>query len=92
MFHLGDLTAESNIEYFKSFGLENESIDIAFVDPGMLGATAGRTIVTQHIKPRAIILMHMRPEDVTRYLSKLGPTTPNLYGFREPMEKQLFAK
>ncbi len=46
----------------------------------------------QFIKPRAVILMHMLPTDVERHLRDLGPGTPNLFAFREPMEKQFFAR
>ena len=90
--HVGDNNAASNVDAFRGFGLDREAIDIAFVDPSLLGSAAGRTIVSQYIKPRAIILMHMRSDDVERFVRELGPTTPNLLAFREPMEKQFFGR
>ncbi len=92
LFHLADITPESNAVYFAAFGLEKEGIDIAFVDPFFLQSQVGRDILTRHIRPRAVVLMHMRPGEPARYLEELGPTTPSLYVFREPMEKQVFAR
>ena len=92
LFHLADSIPESNAGYFAAFGLEKEDIDIAFVDPFLLQSQVGRDILTRHIRPRAVVLMHMRPGEPGRYLAELSPTTPNLYVFREPMEKQVFAR
>ena len=72
--------------------LEEQGIDILFADPNVLGTGPGRTILSQYIKPRATILMHIGPGDVQRLLKDLGPTTPNLHAFSEPMEKQFFAR
>jgi len=92
MLHLGDNTPEANLEAFKAFGLEQQGIDILFADLNVLGSGPGRTILSDYIKPRATILMHIDPGDVPRLLKELGPTTPGLHGFREPMEKQFFGK
>jgi ankyrin repeat protein/L-ascorbate metabolism protein UlaG (beta-lactamase superfamily) len=90
--HLGDISPPSNVEYFPKFGLEKEDIDIAFIDPFFLQNEAGQRLLKDFIRPRKIILMHMRPNETGRYAAELGRAHDNLLVFHEPMEKKIFRK
>lgn len=90
--HLGDIAPSANVENFKTYGLEFEDIDIAFVDPFFLQDESGQAILKQHIRPKKIILMHMRPGEVQRYAQSLGEAYPNILVFHDPMQKMAFKK
>ena len=90
--HLGDISAPSNVEYFPRFGLEKEIIDIAFVDPFFLENEDGQKQLREYIRPRKIILMHMRPNETDRYATELGQAFDNILVFHEPMQKKIFHK
>jgi len=45
----------------------------------------------EYIKPRYIILMHSRPDELDPAARDLMPLHPNLIIFRDQMEKKLFA-
>jgi L-ascorbate metabolism protein UlaG (beta-lactamase superfamily) len=90
LFHLADLTPSANLENLKALQLQNEGIDIAFIDPFFLEDPNGKMILENHIKPGLIILMHLRTGEIEKYEKKLMGIFPNLIIFKEPMEKKLF--
>ena len=90
--HLGDIAAASNVEFFPKYGLEKDDIDIAFIDPFFLQDESGKKLLRDHIRPKKIILMHLRAEDVDRYLGELGKEYDNVLAFHEPMQKLTFQK
>lgn len=90
LFHLADLTPPVNVENLKALQLQNEGIDIAFIDPFFLEDPNGKMILENHIKPGLIILMHLRTGEIEKYEKKLMGIFPNLIIFKEPMEKKLF--
>ena len=90
--HLGDISPPSNVEYFKKYGMEGEGIDIALVDPFFLQDENGQKILKDHIRPKKIILMHMRSNEVDRYYEELEKLYPNIVVFYEPMQKKVFQK
>ena len=61
-------------------------------DPFFLQNEAGQKILSDHLRPRKIILMHMRPNEVDRYAQELGQDYDDLLVFHEPMEKKIFRK
>ena len=88
--HVADIAPPSNLEYFKSFQLQNAGIDIAFIDPFMIADSVGQIIIQQYIQPKQIILMHMRPDEVDRYEKESQALFNNVIAFREQMEKKCF--
>lgn len=90
--HLGDIAAPSNVDFFPKYGLEKDDVDIAFIDPFFLQDESGKKLLRDHIRPKKIILMHMRSEDVDRYLGEIGKEFDNVLAFHEPMQKMTFRK
>ncbi len=90
--HLGDIAPPSNVEFIPKYGLEKEGIDIAFVDPFFLQDESGKKLLRDHIRPKKIILMHMRGDEVDRYLAALGKEYDNVLAFHVPMQKMVFEK
>jgi len=90
LFHLADLYPPTNLENLKALQLQNEKIDIAFIDPFFLEDPNGKMILENHIKPGLIILMHLRADEIEKYEKKLTGIFPNVIIFKEPMEKKFF--
>jgi len=88
--HLGDLNPPANAEHFKNLQLHEENISLAFIDPFCLLDASGRTSVREYIRPREIVLMHLRPRDVDKYEADVKRHFPNIHVFRESMESKLF--
>ena len=92
IYHQGDIYPDSNIPFLKSINWEEEKIDIAFLDPFFFNSQQALDIVREQIRPKAIILMHMRDAEVEGYLETTRKLLPNVMAFRESMEKKIFAK
>jgi L-ascorbate metabolism protein UlaG (beta-lactamase superfamily) len=90
--HLGDTNPQANTDYIPKYGLEKETIDIAFLDPFFIQSEAGQKFLRDHIRPKKIILMHMRPNETDRYADELGRRYDNILVFHESMEKKIFRK
>jgi len=90
--HLGDIAPPSNVEFFPKYGLEKDDIDIAFIDPFFLQDESGKKLLRDHIRPKVIILMHMRAADVDRYLGEIGKEFDNVLAFHETMQKMTFTR
>ncbi len=90
--HLGDINPPSNADIIPRYGFEKENIDIAFIDPFFLQNETGQALLKDHIRPKKIILMHMRPNEVDNYAQALGRNYDNLLVFHVPMQRKIFGK
>ena len=92
LFHLADLAPAANVENLEALQLQNEGIDIAFIDHWFLEDPIGKMILENHIQPGFIIVMHLKTAEIKKYEKKLLEIYPDLIIFKEPMEKKLFEK
>jgi len=88
--HLGDLNPPANAEHFKNLQLHKENISLAFIDPFCLLDESGRASVREYIRPREIVLMHLRPQETDKYAADVKRHFTNIHVFRESMESKLF--
>jgi L-ascorbate metabolism protein UlaG (beta-lactamase superfamily) len=94
LFHCGDANAKSE-EVFKHFNLSDEKIDIALLDRiFMFHPTApGIQIITEYIKPKNIILMHIAPGKSQTFMDigkLLSDQIPHIFVFDKPMVKKTY--
>jgi L-ascorbate metabolism protein UlaG (beta-lactamase superfamily) len=111
IFHAGDNNGELNdgnkdktgLEEYNALGLENENIDIAFVNQWFCSESIspGIQIITQYIKPKNIVVGHFAPDadrmkaDIKKINNVIEPikdSLPNFVFFENFMEKKTFAK
>jgi ankyrin repeat protein/L-ascorbate metabolism protein UlaG (beta-lactamase superfamily) len=92
IYHQGDIYPDANMALLSSIPWESLKIDIAFFDPFFLQNEAARRIVTERIRPSAVILMHMREDEGERYLTELRPVVPQVLLPGRVMEGRRFAK
>jgi len=92
IYHQGDIFPDANLPFLASIPWEKEKIDIAFFDPFFLQNEEARRIVLERIRPSAIILMHMRDDEVGRNLAEMRPSVPQVLAFLGPMESKVFLK
>jgi ankyrin repeat protein/L-ascorbate metabolism protein UlaG (beta-lactamase superfamily) len=92
IYHQGDIYPDSNLPFLASLPWESEKIDIAFFDPFFLQNAETRRIVLERIKPSAVILMHMRDDEVEGYVGQIKPAVPQVLGYLRPMESKVFVK
>jgi ankyrin repeat protein/L-ascorbate metabolism protein UlaG (beta-lactamase superfamily) len=88
--HMGDIYAPSNEDYFRTFQLQKLDIDVAFIDPFFLLDKIGQQMAKEFIKPKQIIPMHMRDNEIENYVRALNNFYPNINAFRECLEKKIF--
>src|SRR5687767_163004 len=79
LLHVGD--ADTAIENFQDFNLDEEGIDIAFIPVWFLLYDDGRTIVREHIKPKQIIAVHISPSEATQASEQLKKDFPTAVAF-----------
>ena len=92
IYHQGDIYPNANLAFLATIPWEKEKIDIAFFDPFFFQNEEARRIVLERIRPSAVILMHMRDDEVERYGAQLRPAVPQVVTFAEPMESRIFVK
>ena len=92
IYHQGDIFPDANLPFLSSLPWEKEKIDIAFFDPFFFQNEEAKRIVLERIRPSAVILMHMRDDEVDRYLGETRPAVPQALAFHGPMEKKVFVK
>jgi ankyrin repeat protein len=90
VFHMGDIYAQSNEEYFRTFQLQKLGIDVAFIDPFFLLDKTGQQMAREFIRPKRIIPMHMRAYEIEKYARALANFYTNIDVFRECLEKKYF--
>ncbi len=88
LLHVGD--AETSVENFERFNLDEEQIDIAFLPLWFLTGTEGQTIIKDHIKPKQIIAVHISPGESERTLTQAKQLFPGSVTFTTMLEKKTF--
>ncbi|MCP4727982.1 MAG: MBL fold metallo-hydrolase [bacterium] len=86
--YVGDLYSPNNKEYFKKYQLQNENIDLAFLDCYFLLAPEGQEIIDNHIQPDNIVVTHMRPSDFDGQSAGIKQKYPDAIILKEPGEKK----
>ncbi|HKY45377.1 MAG TPA: hypothetical protein VJM50_19955, partial [Pyrinomonadaceae bacterium] len=86
--HLGD--ADTAIENFEKFNLDEEQIDIAFIPYWFLLGTEGQTVVRDHIKPTQIIAVHISPGESERTITQMKQLFPGAVAFTTMLEKKTY--
>lgn len=88
LLHIGD--ADTSVENFETFNLDEEGIDIAFLPVWFLIGAEGQTLVREHIKPRQIIAVHITPADSESTTAQIKQAFPNAIAFTTMLEKRLY--
>lgn len=88
LLHVGD--ADTAVENFERFNLDEEQIDIAFIPYWFLTGSEGQTIVKDHIKPRQIIAVHISPDESERTLTQIKQLFPGSATFTTMLEKRTY--
>jgi ankyrin repeat protein/L-ascorbate metabolism protein UlaG (beta-lactamase superfamily) len=92
IYHQGDIYPPANLPFLASLPWESEKVDIAFFDPFFLQNEEAKRLVLERIRPSAVVLMHMRDDEVGRYEAQLRPAVPQVVAFLGPMERKVFVK
>jgi L-ascorbate metabolism protein UlaG (beta-lactamase superfamily) len=88
LLHVGD--ADTAIENFEKFNLDEEQIDIAFIPYWFLLGTEGQTVVRDHIKPKQIIAVHISPGESERTITQMKQLFPGAVAFTTILEKRTY--
>ena len=88
LLHVGD--ADTSVENFERFNLDEEQIDIAFIPFWFLTGTEGQTVVRDHIKPKQIIAVHISPGESERTITQMKQAFPGAVAFTTMLEKKAF--
>ena len=88
LLHIGD--ADTAVENFEKFNLDEEGIDIAFIPFWFLLGADGQTIVRDHIKPKQIIAVHISPSDSEKVTAQIKQVAPSAVAFTTMLEKKLY--
>ncbi|MEK6281161.1 MAG: MBL fold metallo-hydrolase [Acidobacteriota bacterium] len=86
--HIGD--ADMTEENFASLGLEDESIDVAFIPYWYLLSSAGRAIVQNQIRPKHVIAVHVPPAEVDRISDQVRNAYAGAVTFAMILETRTF--
>jgi L-ascorbate metabolism protein UlaG (beta-lactamase superfamily) len=89
--HIGDGPIDFNRSYYNQFLLENEKIDILFLNFSALSEKTKQFVQTV-LKPKYIIAMHIPPKDVETESIKFLKVYQNGFVFKTPMETKAFVK
>ena len=88
LLHVGD--ADTAVENFEKFNLEEEGIDIAFLPLWYLLYPSGQTLVREHIKPKQIIAVHISPSEGATAAEQINQHFPGAIAFTRMLEKRSF--
>jgi L-ascorbate metabolism protein UlaG (beta-lactamase superfamily) len=91
IFHFGDAVAESNLDYFKTYQLQNLNIDIALIGAFFMKDPVGQRIIKEFLRPKLIIPMHIRAEDIASTERELLKLYSNLVIFEETRDRKFFS-
>lgn len=86
LLHIGD--ADTAIENFEKFNLDEEGIDIALLPFWFLTSSEGQTVVREHIKPRQIIAVHISPSESDKTTTQIKQAFPGAVAFTTMLEKK----
>lgn len=85
LLHVGD--ADTAVENFEKFNLDEEQIDVAFLPLWFLTESQGQTLVRDHIKPKHIIAVHVSPDESERTITRVKQAFPGAITFKTMLEK-----
>lgn len=88
LLHVGD--ADTSVENFEKFNLDEEGIDIALLPDWFLLYIEGQTIVREHIKPKQIIAVHVSPSSGEKVATQIKQAFPNAIAFTTMLEKKQY--
>ncbi|HEX7330435.1 MAG TPA: MBL fold metallo-hydrolase [Pyrinomonadaceae bacterium] len=88
LLHIGD--ADTAVENFEKFNLDEEGIDIAFIPFWFLIGSDGQTIVRDHIKPKQIIAVHISPSEGDKTTTQIKQAFPGAVAFTALLEKRQY--
>ena len=88
LLHVGD--ADTAIENFEKFNLDEEQIDIVFIPYWFLLGPEGQTVVRDHIKPKQIIAVHISPGESERTITQMKQLFPGAVAFTTMLEKKTY--
>jgi L-ascorbate metabolism protein UlaG (beta-lactamase superfamily) len=88
LLHVGD--ADTSVEIFQQFNLDEEGIDIAFLPVWFLLGEAGQTVIREHIKPKQIIAVHVSPSEGEKVAGQIKAVFPNAVAFTTMLEKRRY--
>src|ERR1041384_301094 len=86
LLHIGD--ADTAVENFEKFNLDEEGIDIALLPFWFLTGSEGQTIVREHIKPKQIIAVHISPSESDKTTTQIKQAFPGAVAFTTMLEKR----
>ena len=75
---------------FKKLNLSEENIDVAILPVWFLTNTKGREIISNFIKPKHLIAVHVSPGDAADASRKVAKYYPNATVFTKPMQSVEF--
>ncbi|HEX5873515.1 MAG TPA: MBL fold metallo-hydrolase [Pyrinomonadaceae bacterium] len=88
LLHIGD--ADTAVENFEKFNLDEEGIDIAFLPDWFLLGAEEQALVKDHIKPKQIIAVHISPGESEKTTAQIKQAFPNAVAFTTMLEKRLY--
>ena len=88
--HLADMVDLTTADYLVGYGLAGEEIDVLFLDHFFLLGEIGPDLVREHIKPKHIVMMHLRPEERVEVRQQVQAIFPDAVVFDAPMETRVF--
>ena len=88
LLHVGD--ADTSIENFEKFNLDEEGIDVAFLPDWFLLGSEGQALVREHIKPKQIVAVHVSPSNGEKVAAQIRQTFPGAIAFTTMLEKKQF--
>ncbi len=87
LLHVGD--ADTAVENFEKFNLDEEGIDIAFVPFWFLQGD-GQRVISEHIKPKRIIAVHISPANAESVAKEIKQGFPDVVAFTTMLEKRRY--
>jgi L-ascorbate metabolism protein UlaG (beta-lactamase superfamily) len=88
LLHIGD--ADTAVENFEQFNLDEAGIDIAFIPFWFLLEKNGQAVVREQIKPKHIIAVHISPEGAEQVASQIKQAFPEAVAFTTMLEKRRY--
>lgn len=86
LLHIGD--ADTSVENFEKYNLDEEGIDIAILPFWFLLGAEEQALVREHIKPKEIIAVHISPDQSDKTTAQIQQAFPNAIAFTTLLEKK----
>jgi L-ascorbate metabolism protein UlaG (beta-lactamase superfamily) len=88
--HLADMVPEATADYLMGYGLADEGIDVLFVDNFFVLSDIGPGLIRDHIDPKHIVMMHLRPDEREEVREQVQAIFPEAVVFDSQMETRVF--